>query len=542
MKRETEINKECFVLEDTAYQAGLLFTSFKIRIFILLVGLIFANIMERIVGVDLPREVIWVFCVWMLTCSVYLIPFRPGFRKTRQALEKIHFSYYFFGLIYATLSIHYMGGAEGIAFFVYLFDLVYANVLMKRSRGMCVSAFIALSYFSLLILEYNGIIPHQRIFQPETAVYDNFQYFVTVNIMVVGALFFLISYSTGLFFKIKEDRENKLIESKNRFEAKSGQLEEITRILRKKIAENTYLKRAAMGYVEKKEFELVKTKRALENKIEKLQSTHNTMFLMMRDMNDMRRQLKGAHDNLETKVKVRTDELLDINRRLHQSEQTAFLGKLAGSVTHELRNPLAVLKNAAYFMDKVFKGKKIDKKKMLKYVDIVRKEIALIDSIIEDIMGFAKTKTPVFKESNIKNLIEQVISSIRIPEFVKVKTEFKKCPEIKVDSDQLAHALGNIANNAIMAMSGSGELTFRLFKKDDFLCIEVEDTGQGIPPEQRLLIFEPLYSSKPKGTGLGLPIAKIMVESQEGRIEFESEIGEGTVFKIFLPINGKGRS
>ncbi|MBL7072148.1 MAG: hypothetical protein ISS33_00020 [Candidatus Omnitrophica bacterium] len=541
MNRETKINEEDFCLESLSHQAKLLFTSFKVRIFILCVGLVFLNIIKMVIGVNIPFRVLLIFGVWLGTCLLYLIPFRPGFCKTRKALDNIHFSYYFFGIIYATLAIHYLGGAEGVVFFIYLFDLVYANVLMRRSRGISVSALIFISYFSLLILEYRGIIPHYRLFQPTDAVYDNFQYLISSNIIAVGALFFLMSYSTGLFFKIKEDRENRLTESKNRFAAKSVRLEENTRLLRKKIAENIYLKRAAMGYVEKKEFELVKTKRALEEKIEKLKNTQNTMFTMIQDMNDISRQLKNTRDNLETKVKDRTDELLLISRRLHKSEKIAFLGKLAGSVTHELRNPLAVLKNAAYFMGTVFKGKKIDKKKMIKYVDIMQKEISIIDSIIDDIMGFAKTNPPVFKKNSIKSIIEQAISSIRIPEFVTVKKEFKKCPKIMVDSDQLAHALQNIANNAIMAMSGSGELTFRLQKKDDCVCIEIEDTGGGIPPDQMPLIFEPLYSSKPKGTGLGLPIAKIMIESQEGRIDFESELGEGTVFKICLPINGKGR-
>jgi len=541
MNLETKNNEENFSLEDLSYQAKLLFTSFGVRIFILCVGLVFLNVIKIVVGVNIPTEVMLVFSVWLGTCLLYLVPFRPGFCKTRKVLDNIHFSYYFLAVVYATLAIHYLGGAEGVVFFIYLFDLIYANVLMRRSRGICVSALISISYFSLLILEYIGVIPHHRLFQPTSAVYDNFQYFISSNIIAVGALFFLMSYSTGLFFKIKEDRENRLTESKNRFAAKSVRLEESTRMLRKKIAENIYLKRAAMGYVEKKEFELVKAKRALEEKIEKLKSTQNTMFTMIQDMNDISRQLKNTRDNLETKVKDRTDELLVISRRLHKSEKVAFLGKLAGSVTHELRNPLAVLKNAAYFMGKVFKGKKIDKKKMIKYVDIMQKEISIIDSVIDDIMGFAKTNPPVFKKNSIKSIIEQVISTIRIPEFVTVKKEFKKCSKIMVDSDQLAHALQNIANNAIMAMAGSGKLTFRLQKKDDSVCIEIEDTGGGIPPDQMPLIFEPLYSSKPKGTGLGLPIAKIMIESQEGRIDFESELGEGTIFKICLPINGKGR-
>ncbi|MFH1394649.1 MAG: ATP-binding protein [Candidatus Omnitrophota bacterium] len=532
--------EEDFYKQDMAYQSRLLCASFRVRIIILLIGVVYVSIARFALGVDVPSQVFTILLMWAATCAVYLIPFKKQFFKTRKGMDAFHFSYYFLTVTYATFASHYLGAAEGTAFFVYLFDLVYANVLLSRARGVFVSALIAVSYFSLILLEYKNIIPHERLFHPDVAVYDNFQYFVTVNIIVIGTLFGFISYSTGIFCKMKEDREKNLIDAKNRSIAKTSQLEQITKALRKKIAENTYLKRAAMGYIEKKEFEIVRTKKDLEEQISKLRKTQNAMFLMIQDLNDMRAQLKDAHDNLEKKVQDRTDELLTISRKLHKSEHTAFLGKLASSVTHELRNPLAVLKNAAYFLDKMFKSKKIDKIKVPKYIEIIQKQISLIDSIVDDIMGFAKTKTPVLTEGDVKDIIEQVIASIKVPEFIKIKRQFKKVPKIKMDGTQLMHALINITNNAIMAMSGSGELTFRTLQKDNYVCIEVEDKGQGIPVDQRDLIFEPLYSSKPKGTGLGLPIAKMMIENQEGRIEFESELGEGTVFKIFLPIVRKG--
>lgn len=541
MKRDTvQTAEKDFYKEDMVYQAKLLCASFRVRIIILLIGVGYVAIAKFVLDVNVLPQVFTVLLMWATTCAAYLIILKKIFFKTRKEIDNFHFSYYFLTVAYATFASHYLGGAEGTAFFVYVFDLVYANVLLSRARGVFVSMLIAMSYFSLVLLEYKHIISHERLFCPDIAVYDNFQYFVTVNIIVIGALFFFITYSTGIFCKMKEDREKNLIDAKNRSITKTGQLEQIAKALRKKIAENVYLKRATMGYIEKKEFEIVRTKKDMEEQIGKLRKTQNTMFLMIQDLNDMRAQLKDAHDNLGKKVQERTDELLTINRKLHKSEHTAFLGKLASSVTHELRNPLAVLKNAAYFLDKMFKSKKMDKIKVPKYIDIIQKQISLIDSIVDDIMGFAKTKTPVFTEGDIEDIIEQVITSIKVPEFIKIKRQFKEIPRIKMDGNQLMHALINITNNAIMAMSGSGELTFRILQKDNYVCIEVEDKGQGIPVDQRDLIFEPLYSSKPKGTGLGLPIAKMMIENQDGRIEFESELGEGTVFKIFLPIVRKG--
>jgi signal transduction histidine kinase len=297
------------------------------------------------------------------------------------------------------------------------------------------------------------------------------------------------------------------------------------------------MRRAAMGYVEKKEFELEAVKKDLEDQIEKLRKTQRSMFFMIEDLNGMSAQLKDARDHLEDKVRERTDELLNISKKLHRSERLAFLGKLAGSVTHELRNPLAVIKNAVYYLDKKFAGKK--DKNILKYMDILKREVSIVDAIIDDIMGFAKTRQPSIETVDVNEVIENAITLLNIPALISVEKDFKKLPEIKGDSNQLMHAIVNIANNAIVAMNGNGVLSFRTRKDKGRVCIEIGDTGPGIPPDQRDLIFEPLYSSKPKGTGLGLPISKMMVENQEGSIDFTSELGEGTVFRILLPLKRK---
>jgi signal transduction histidine kinase len=538
--RNRKIQSKTALAEDLAYQTGIIEASFRVRVFGLILGLICIYGVRKFITVNLSDKVQFILYAWLATCIIYLLLFKLGLCcKTRRALDNAHLSYYLFGVIYATGLVHYLGGAEWIAFFIYLFDLVYANVLMKRLRGASVTVFTAFCYFSLLLLEYRGTIPHVRLFPLEDGSYDNIEFVISTNFVVIGVVFFIMSYATGLFSQIKEDRERKISESKNRFSDKSEQLEEITRQLRKNVAENKYLKRATMGYIEKKEFELEMAKRDLEEQIEKLRKTQKSMYFMIEDLNEMSAQLKDARDNLEEKVRERTDELLNISRKLHRSERLAFLGKLSGSVTHELRNPLAVLKNAAYYFEKKFVDNK--DKKVVKYIDIIKKEITIIDSIIDDIMGFAKTRAPELKENDVRDIADNAISSINIPELVEIKKEYADVPKILVDSDQVMHALMNLANNAIVAMKGNGTLKFRVFAEGNYVIIEVRDTGPGIPPEQRELIFEPLYSSKPKGTGLGLPIAKMMVENQEGKIEFDSELGEGTVFRISLPINRERR-
>jgi len=525
--------------EDLAYQSRLLFLSFEIRVLNLLVALIVAVAIKKIWDVNISTQALLTYFAWMVTSALYLLPFRPKSANNKKKLDRIHFSYYFFGVFYATMLVHYLGGGEWVAVIAYFFDLIYANVLMTRIRGAAVTAMAMAAYFLSVLLEYRGIIPHYTVFQLTPGMYRNYDYMVSTNLVITGMLFVLISYGTGLFLRVKEEREKSLIESKNRFAMKSEQLEEILLKLKRNIAENTYIKRAAMGFVEKKEFEIGQTKCDLERQIEKLRKTQQSMFFMIEDLNSMSAQLKDARDNLEQKVRVRSDELLNISRKLHRSERLAFLGKLAGSVTHELRNPMAVLKNAIYFLKT--KLKDTEDKKVAHYIRVIEREIMLIDSIIEDIMGFAKTRSPQLEKTDLGFLAGNIISMLDIPEEVKVVTEFQEVPKVEVDPGQITHALVNIANNAIMAMNGSGTLAFRVLNTGEEVCVEIEDTGSGIPPEQRDLIFEPLYSSKPKGTGLGLPIAKMMMENHDGRIEFDSELGKGTVFRLFFPVKIRKR-
>lgn len=541
MKDGRKPNKASEALVEAAeYQARLLSKSFEIRVLNVIANIVLIYVLGHLTGVRVSAAVPSVFVVWLAISVIFLVPFRLGVLRTMSALDNVHFIYYFPGVICTTVAVFFLGGTHWAAFSLYFFDLVYANVLMRRARGALITGLVVLSYSCIAILEYKVIFPQQREFLVSLVSRGGVEGLVVASMLMQIMLFCLLSYGTGLFSKMKEDREKNLIESKNNFATKSHQLEEITITLRKNIAENRYLKRAAMGYIEKKEYELTLVRKDLEDQIEKLRKTQKSMFFMIEDLNEMSAQLKEARDHLEDKVRERTDELLSISSKLHRSERLAFLGKLAGSVTHELRNPLAVLKNAAYYLDKRFAEEAHDEK-VMRYIDVIKKEIGVIDSIIDDIMGFAKTKPPSLDEIDVRQVVDNTISAISVPELVKVTKEYEEVPKIHIDGTQVMHAVMNIANNAIIAMNGNGSLTFRVIKRGEYVIIEIEDTGPGIPPDQKDLIFEPLYSSKPKGTGLGLPIAKMMIENQNGKIEFDSEIGEGAVFRIMLPVERKGR-
>jgi signal transduction histidine kinase len=527
--------KERFLARELESDRKMIYLSFWTRFLSLLIAIIVAFALKFLMGVGIPDRAFYVLYLWAAIVLGYTFIFR--FLKSplrKNTLENIHLSYFVFGAALTTALIHYVGGVGWIGVIFYSFDVVYSNVLMKRSRGMIVTLIVLINYLLLVALEYNGILPRYNVIMFGRDIYGDLTGYIYPTLLVAGGYLVLLSSATGLFSRLKQERESRLIRSRNRYRAKSDQLEKMAKRLRKQVAENTYIKRATMGYIEKKEFELEQTRKDLEQQIEKLRKTQKAMVFMIEDLNEMSGQLKDTRDNLETKVRERTDELLSISRKLHRSERLAFLGKLAGSVTHELRNPLAVLKNAAYYLDRKKGG--ITGEKADKYIAIIKKEINTIDSIIDDIMGFAKTKGPELEKADINDIVDNAVSTINVPEMITVHKDFSDLPEVEIDSNQVLHAVMNISNNAIMAMKGNGELTFRTWISGPNVCLSIKDNGPGIPPDQRDLIFEPLYSSKPKGTGLGLPIARMMIENQEGKIDFTSELGQGTEFVLCIPV------
>ncbi|MHA2062629.1 MAG: PAS domain S-box protein, partial [Candidatus Sifarchaeia archaeon] len=247
---------------------------------------------------------------------------------------------------------------------------------------------------------------------------------------------------------------------------------------------------------------------------------------------DMQKQYS---EQLEELVKQRTDELRNAQEELVKKEKLAVLGLLAGGVAHELRNPLAAIKNAAYFLAMVTKETDSEIKDVL---EILEMEVAMAEKTISDLLDFAFSKRPIRVKVNINDVIYKALSRIAVPENIAVLYLIEESlPTILADSDQLIQVFGNIVLNAVQAMSEGGQLIIKSeFSEPDFVIVSFIDTGAGIPEENLTKIFEPLFTTKAKGIGLGLAIIKILVEAHQGSIEVESELGQGSTFKVKLPV------
>jgi signal transduction histidine kinase len=255
---------------------------------------------------------------------------------------------------------------------------------------------------------------------------------------------------------------------------------------------------------------------------------------------ELEQSLRHYYGQLEEEVDSRTKDLEQVQQKLIRSERLAAVGELASGVGHELRNPLNVIRNCAYLLKMSFAEK--DDQEAVNTLNVLDKQIDIANKIVTDLLDFTRITPPSQVKVDIKNIINESLSWIEVPPQVTVKTNLNGYSQaVRTDPEQIGRVFANLISNAIQAMSGpaadkTGELDIDTAEENGFLVINFRDTGCGIKEENLDKIFEPLFTTKPKGIGLGLAISRRLVEQNGGRIEVASRLGKGTTFTVKLPI------
>ena len=231
-------------------------------------------------------------------------------------------------------------------------------------------------------------------------------------------------------------------------------------------------------------------------------------------------------------------EIRDLQEKVRRSERLASLGRLAAGVAHEIRNPLSSIRGFAQFFIQRFKGQE----KEQEYASIMVKEVDRLNRVITELLDFARPKDPHRDLHSLGEIVEHTLKLLE-PELTKRNVEVEKAfspdvPSVRVDRDQVSQALLNLLLNSMESMDGEGKIRIDLRKSNSRPLMElvISDTGKGIPQEDLGKVFDPFFSTKRKGTGLGLAIVHQIVESHKGEITVESREGEGTTFRILLPM------
>jgi len=254
---------------------------------------------------------------------------------------------------------------------------------------------------------------------------------------------------------------------------------------------------------------------------------------------ELEHSLNAYYEQLEEMVEKRTRDLEQVQEKLIRSERLAAVGELASGVGHELRNPLNVIRNCVYLLNMSLADKKDEE--AVNTLKIMDKQVDISNRIVTDLLDFTRIKAPSLATVDLNGLVQESLSWVTVPERTVVTTDLdSRTPQVRVDAEQVGRAFANIISNAAQSMNGKGELKISSSIEDGSAWVTFEDNGCGIPEENLEKIFEPLFTTKAKGIGLGLAITKRLIEQNKGTIAVASQVKHGTTFTVRLP-HKKGR-
>jgi signal transduction histidine kinase len=218
--------------------------------------------------------------------------------------------------------------------------------------------------------------------------------------------------------------------------------------------------------------------------------------------------------------------------RQQRSERLAAIGQVAGGIAHELRNPLNVVKTSVYYL---LNARNPSAAKTAEHLQRIERHVVVADGVITALSNFAKLPLPNLHPFAVGPCVGEALELNPVPANVQVEVDCPdSLPPVLADVDQLRIVLGNLIRNGREAMPHGGRLSVRGRQVDDSVEIDVADTGVGIPPENLSRITEPLYSTKARGLGLGLAIARAILEKNKGSLRLASELGRGTTCTVRL--------
>jgi PAS domain S-box-containing protein len=263
------------------------------------------------------------------------------------------------------------------------------------------------------------------------------------------------------------------------------------------------------------------------------------MEITSAEVADANGQVTAVVSILQDLSEIRELERRRVEQQLFESEKLAAVGRLAASIAHEVNNPLEAIKNSLYLLTN---SKSVEQNS--RFLDVARKETERVSHIIKQMLGFARHSGEV-EWVNINQLTDETLILIEKKlrqSKVDVIREFdSNLPLVRARADQLRQVFLNLLLNAQQAIEGGGRIRVRTSRFEQALqpsvSIQISDTGLGITEQDATRIFEPFFSTRAKGTGLGLWVTQDIVRHHGGRIEVTSGDGEGTMFTIILPVD-----
>jgi signal transduction histidine kinase len=252
----------------------------------------------------------------------------------------------------------------------------------------------------------------------------------------------------------------------------------------------------------------------------------------------MYQELKNFSHEMEEKIQKTTADLRKTEAQLIRSEKLAALGQLAAGIAHEIRNPLTSINILIHSLTENLPSENSHWEDL----KVIEEEIHRINEIVDQFLRFAKPLPPILEKAEIIPIFEETLHLLR-PQIerlrISVQKDFRSLPPVIIDKEQMKQVILNLLMNTIQAMPEGGRLGLsgQVSRDDQWIQLSIQDSGIGIPPEDMNKLFDPFFSTKEGGIGLGLSIAHRIIDQHHGKIEVESTPGKGTLFTLWLPIS-----
>jgi C4-dicarboxylate-specific signal transduction histidine kinase len=265
---------------------------------------------------------------------------------------------------------------------------------------------------------------------------------------------------------------------------------------------------------------------------------------LARSFSTMADSIRDSRDQLERRIEVRTADLQDALTQLRDTqdelvrkEKLATMGQLASSVGHELRNPLGVMSNAAYIIDRSLETNTV---KAREYLNVLNAQIRLSERIVTDLLDSARSPSPRQRLVDVRALVNEQLRRVTVPSNIRVDVAMdQQLAPVFVDPDQIGQIMVNLLTNASQAIGSTpGVLSVYAHNGDGRVRIEVRDTGPGVPDELADKVFEPLFTTKARGIGLGLSVSRSLAQANSGTLSVANHPEGGAVFTLDLPVGG----
>jgi len=251
-------------------------------------------------------------------------------------------------------------------------------------------------------------------------------------------------------------------------------------------------------------------------------------------------RIKNQNILLEQAVQEKQQEMEALFERMLRQEKLATIGQMAGSIAHELRNPLGAVKQSAFFLKRLYDRQKLEASnpKVQEHLELIKHELDTSEQVIAYLLKMTHMKPIQREQTDLRPIIEDAAERCQFPEQIRLTLDLNPEPFlIWADHLQLRQVFINILTNAVQAIEQDGNITIRATQltQEKSTTIEIENDGLGIEPDALDKVFEPLYTTKTTGAGLGLSICKQIIENHQGHISIRSSINQGTTVTIVLP-------